>query len=129
MSEDWRMRLEEAEKPQVEALGSLLRAATAMVVLAADPNGDAKDRGNDASVLDIWKKRQRLEAAIEMSMSQLGEIAFKVFNGRDHQQEEKEQCKMKPATLVATVLTQGGHRRGKPRVRIPGKQNQKRPLQ
>lgn len=47
------MRLEEAEKPQVEALGSLLRAATAMVVLAADPNGDAKDRGNDASVLDI----------------------------------------------------------------------------
>lgn len=36
--------------------------------------------------------------AIERSMSQLGEIAFEVFNSRDHKQEKKKQCKMKQVT-------------------------------
>lgn len=58
-------------------------------------------------------------------MSQLGEIAFEVFNGRDHKQEKKKQCKMKQVTQLATALTREGQRGDKPKVRTPGKQNQK----
>lgn len=47
------------------------------------------------------------ERSLAMPMSQVVEIAFKVFNGRDQVQEQREQQRMKQATLLAAALTQG----------------------
>lgn len=51
----------------------------------------------DESNLSIQKKLQKVEGALGMPMSQCAEIAFKVFNGRNHVQEKREQWRVKQA--------------------------------
>ena len=49
------------------------------------------------SNLSIQKKLQKVEGALGMPISQRAEIAFKVFNGRNHVQEKREQQRVEQA--------------------------------